>query len=66
MFSFFPCIPHAFVTATVLATNLEYPTKELQAGNNDIGRYCNSVETAQPGDWTTDPGIVMPERYQSS
>ena len=27
---------------------------------------CNSVETAQPGDRTTNPGIVMPERYASS
>ena len=27
---------------------------------------CNSVETVQPGDRTTDPGIVMPERYESS
>ena len=25
-----------------------------------------SVGTAQPGDRTTDPGIVMPERYQLS
>ena len=27
---------------------------------------CNSVETAQPGDRTTNPGIVMPKRYASS
>ena len=27
---------------------------------------CNSVETAQPGDRTTNPGIVLPERYVSS
>ena len=27
---------------------------------------CYGVETAQPGDRTTDPGIVMPERYESS
>ena len=27
---------------------------------------CNSVETAQPGDRTTNPGIVMPECYASS
>ena len=26
----------------------------------------NSVETAQPGDRTTDPDIVMPERWGSS
>ena len=31
-----------------------------------IGRQCNRVETAQPGDRTTNPGIVMPERYASS
>ena len=31
-----------------------------------IGRQCNSAETAQPGDRTTNPGIVMPERYASS
>ena len=27
---------------------------------------CNSVETAKLGDRTTNPGIVMPERYASS
>ena len=27
---------------------------------------CNSVETAQPGDRTTNPDIVMPECYASS
>ena len=26
-------------------------------------RHCNSVETVQPGDRATDPGIVMLERY---
>ena len=31
-----------------------------------IGRHCNSVEIAQPGDRTTNPGIVMPECYASS
>ena len=46
--------------------NLEYPTRALQAGRTDIGRHCNSVETAQPGDRTTNPGIVMPERNSSS
>ena len=64
--SSFSCIPHAFFIATALATNLEYPTWELQERRTDIGRHCNSVETAQPGDRTTDHGIVMPERYQSS
>ena len=29
-------------------------------------RQCNSVETAEPGDRTTNPGIVMPECYASS
>ena len=28
--------------------------------------WCNSVETAQPGDRTTNPDIVMPECYASS
>ena len=27
---------------------------------------CNNVQTAQLVDQTTDPGIVMPERYESS
>ena len=27
---------------------------------------CIGVETAQPGDQTTDPDIVMPKRYESS
>ena len=31
-----------------------------------IGRQCNSVETAQPGDRATNPDIVMPECYASS
>ena len=31
---------HAFFTATVLATNLEYPTRALQARRTDIGRHC--------------------------
>ena len=31
-----------------------------------IGRQCNRVETAQPGDRTTNPDIVMPECYASS
>ena len=31
-----------------------------------ISSTCNSVETAQPGDRTTDPDIVMPECYASS
>ena len=64
--SSFSCIPHAFFTATVLATNLENPTRALQARRTDIGRHCNSVETAQPGDRTTNPDIVMPECYASS
>ena len=53
-------------TATVLAANLEYPTRALQARRPHIGRHCNSVETAQPGDRTTNPCIVMPECYASS
>ena len=28
--------------------------------------HCNSVKTAQPGDRTTEPDIVMAERYESS
>ena len=52
----FSCIPHAFfITAIVLDTNLELPTRALQARRTDIGRHCNSVETAQLGDRTTDP-----------
>ena len=38
----------------------------LPARRTVIGRQCNSVKTAQPGDRTTNPGIVMPERYESS
>ena len=56
---------HCF-TATVLATTLEYPTRALQAWRTDTGRHCNSVDTCQPGDPTSNPDIVMLECYQLS
>ena len=34
-------------------------------GKITVIHHCNSVETAQPGDRTTHPDIVIPERYQS-
>ena len=48
-------------------------THIVKKGRNILSKYivspylftCNSVETAQPGDQTTNPGIVMPERYAS-
>ena len=49
----------------MLPTDPEYPTRALHARRTDIGPI-GSVETAQPGDQTTDPDIVMPERYKSS
>ena len=54
----FSYMPHAFFTATVSATNLEYPTRVLQTRRTDIGRHYNSVETAQPIDRTTDSSHV--------
>ena len=41
-------------------------TRARQARRTDIGRHCNSDETAEPGDRTTHPGIVMPECYANS
>ena len=32
----------------------------------EVGPKCTSVETARPRDRTIGPGIVMPERYESS
>ena len=52
-------------TATVLAANLEYPTRALKTRRTDIGRHCSSVEITQPGERTTETDIVMPVRYQS-
>ena len=40
-------------------------TRARQARRTDIGRHYNSVGTAEPGDQTTNPGIVMPECYAS-
>ena len=61
-------MPHAFLLQQcwLLVQSLEYPTRTLQARRTAIGRHCNSIKTAQPGDRTIDPDIVMPEHYKSS
>ena len=62
----FSCKHHAFFTAIV--STMYKPKKAtwgLQARKYDIGRHCSIVVMAQPGDQTTNPAIVMHERYQS-
>ena len=62
----FSCLPFTATLSPVFYTEVRPICTALPLRRTSIGRQCNSVETAQPGDRTTDPGIVMPERYQSS
>ena len=49
----------------VFCTEVRYIGTALSVRRTVIGRHC-SVETAQPRDQTTNPGIVMPESNRSS
>ena len=62
----FSYLPFTATLSPVFCTEFRPIGTALPARRTVIGRQCNSVETAQPRDRTTNPGIVMPECYASS
>ena len=62
----FSCLPFTATLSPVFCTEVRPIGTALPVRRTVIGRQCNSVETAQPGDRATNPGIVMPECYASS
>ena len=57
-------LPQPYPQCSVLKSGIL--VLHYRQGEPHIGRQYNSVETAQPGDRTTNPDIVMPECYASS
>ena len=53
-------------TETVLATNLEYPTRAPQSKKPTLGAIVTVLKLPSQTNQTTDPEIVMSECYQSS
>ena len=62
----FSCLPFTATLSPVSCTEVRPIGTALMVRRTVIGRQCNSVETSQPGDRTTNPDIVMPECYASS
>ena len=62
----FTCLPFTATLSPVLCPEVRPIGTALPVRRTVIGRQCNSVETAQPRDRTTNPGIVMPECFTSS
>ena len=61
----FNCIFSAGVFLELWSKADIIPINNRNDADNDRG-ICNSVKTAEPGDRTTSPVIVMPECYASS
>ena len=62
----FSCLPFTATLSPVFCTEVRPIGTALPTRRTVIGRQCSSVETAQPGDRTTNACIVMPECYASS
>ena len=61
----FFCLSFTATLSPVFCTEVRHIGTALPVRRTVIGRQCNSVETAETGDRTADPAIVMPERYKS-
>ena len=61
----FSCLPFTATLSPVFCTEVRPIGTASPVRRTVIGRQCNSVKTAQPGDRATSPGIVLPERYAS-
>ena len=62
----FSCLPFTATLSPVFCTEVMPIGTALPVRRTVIGRQCNSFETAQPWDRTSNPDIVMPQRYASS